>query len=135
MIAAYAQIKGVHVALAAISVGGFLARGFMLFHGSELPRRVGVNRASYVIDSLLLAAAVALMAMLGQFPDRTPWLAAKIVGVALYVGLGITTFRCISTGYRRTAWIAFALAIAAAAYVVAVAVSKNPLPFIAGGSP
>lgn len=124
----YFMVKTIHIACALLSIGGFSLRGALLLRGSGLPRRRGVRYLSYAIDSVLLGSAVALMVLSSQYPFRTPWLTAKVFGVMAYIGLGICAFHL--AAFRRLAAAIGLLCILTAAYVVSVAVSKNPTGFI-----
>jgi len=71
------------------------------------------------VDTLLLASALALVVLGGHRPQAEPWLMVKLVAVTGYIGLGFLAFR----GGRRWAWYG---ALGLFAYIVAVAVTKNP---------
>ena len=77
--------------------------------------------------SLLLASAVALAVMSHQYPLSNGWLTAKIVGVLIYIGLGTVALKRGKTRRTRvTAWLA---AQAVFFYIVAVAITRQPLPW------
>jgi len=76
---------------------------------------------------LLLASALWLAWMMHQAPFVHGWLTAKVLGLLAYIVLGSIALRRGRTSTVRT--VAFAGALLAAAYVVAVALTKDPLPF------
>jgi uncharacterized membrane protein SirB2 len=78
---------------------------------------------------LLLATAVALTAMLGQYPFVDAWLTAKLAGLLAYIGLGIVALRVgRSRPVRVACWLG---ALATAGYIVSVAMTKDPRGFLA----
>ena len=95
----YASWKLLHQGSVALSVSGFAGRD---------------------IGSLAGAAW-----MLQLNPLTTPWLAAKISGLLLYIGLGVVALR---TGrplaLRIGAWLAALLVFG---WIVSVAITKDPL--------
>ena len=85
-----------------------------------------------LLASVLLLSAVVLVWMLRVDPRAAPWLMAKIVALAVYIGLGIVALRPgLSTPVRATAWLA---ALATFAYIVSVAITKNPQGLFAAPS-
>ena len=118
-------IKHLHVALAYITVVGFVARGALALVDSPLRRAGWIRIAPHVIDTLLLACGIALAVQLSLSPLTQPWLAAKIVALVLYIGFGVLAMRAKSTRLRL---IAFVAALATVAYIFAVAYSKQVLP-------
>lgn len=124
----YEQLKAAHVACAIFSYALFFTRGVWMMRGSPMLARRWVRVVPHVIDTLLLASAIALLVLLGLNPVTTPWLAAKIVGLVAYIGLGMVALRRGPTrGARIAAWIG---AQAVLFYITAVAVTKQPLPLI-----
>jgi uncharacterized membrane protein SirB2 len=62
--------------------------------------------------------------MLRLTPDRAPWLLAKLLGLVLYVALGVIALRPGQPrAVRATAW---AGALAVVAWIVSVAMTKSP---------
>jgi uncharacterized membrane protein SirB2 len=124
MSSALLLIKQAHIICALISVSGFVLRGVWMMRGSSLLRRPAVRVAPHIVDTLLLATAIALLALHGWSPLGFPWLIAKIVGVLVYILAGSIALKYGRT--RRTRVTAFILALGAFAYIVAVALSRNP---------
>ena len=78
---------------------------------------------------MLLLSALALAWTLRISPGSAPWLMAKIVGLVVYIGLGMVALRPrIAMPVRASAWLA---ALATFAYIVSVALTKNPAGFFA----
>lgn len=84
-------------------------------------------RGPHVIDTALLASAVTLAVLSGQYPLAQGWLSAKVLALLLYIVLGTVALKRGKTRAVRAG--AFAAALACFGYIVAVAVSKQPLPF------
>ncbi|HET6493523.1 MAG TPA: SirB2 family protein [Burkholderiales bacterium] len=123
----YLALKYVHVGCVVISYVLFFVRGVWMMHESSLLARRWVRIVPHVVDTLLLASAIALAVMIRQYPFTTPWLTAKVSGLVVYIVLGMMALKRGKTKRARvTAWIA---AQAVFLYVVAVALTKDPLPF------
>lgn len=121
----YLTLKSTHVALAAASVGLFVARGLGVQAGATWRLHRVLRHGSLLLDTALLAAGVALWSLLGLSLAQAPWLAAKLGLIGLYVVLGSLALRRARTRAGRA--LAFAGALACAAAVVGVAVSHEPL--------
>ena len=119
--------KTIHVTTVVISISLFLVRGVWMMADSPLLRRRWVRVLPHVNDTVLLASAIALAVITYQYPLRQDWLTAKVVGLIVYIGLGMVALRRGATkGVRIAAWLA---AIAVFAYIVAVAFTRNPWPW------
>jgi len=79
--------------------------------------------APHVVDALLLATGVALAFRAAQYPFVHGWLTAKIVGIVVYIGLGMVALRRGRT--RGTRLAAFAAAILTFGYIVGVALTRS----------
>ncbi|MEW6690493.1 MAG: SirB2 family protein [Pseudomonadota bacterium] len=120
---AYPLVKLLHVACVALSLAGFAARGALMLVDSPLLAARWVRIAPHVVDTLLLASAAWLSWMLQQYPFVHGWLTAKVIGLAAYIGFGMLALRRGRTKGVRVA--CFALALASAAYVVSVALTRS----------
>ena len=123
----YLFLKYVHVACVVLSFAGFAARGALMLRASPLLQARFVRVAPHIVDTLLLASALWLSWMMHQYPFVHGWLTAKVLGLLAYIVLGSIALRRGRTRAVRAA--AFAAALLAAGYVVAVALTKDPLPF------
>ncbi len=118
-------VKWIHVSAAFISVSGFALRGIWMLANSPLFNRRWVGIAPHIVDTVLLGSAIALAAMLHQYPFVHPWLTAKVLALLVYIGLGMAAFRFAHTARLRL--LAFSGAMVAAAYILSVAYFKSPL--------
>ena len=74
----YVALKHLHIALAVASALGFVTRGSMMLREAPLLQARWVRVAPHVLDTLLLASAIAVAVVGAINPLRTPWLATKI---------------------------------------------------------
>ncbi len=100
----------------------------MLADSPMLARR-WVKVLPHINDTLLLLAAIGLVVVTGQYPFVSAWVTAKVVGLVAYIVLGIYALRRGRTKAQRGAyWLA---ALAAAGYVISVALTRDPRGFLA----
>jgi len=123
----YIALKHLHILFAVISVTGFAARGVLAMVGSPLLQRPWLRRLPHINDTLLFAAGVALAVITRQYPFVDAWITVKLAAVLLYIVLGFMALRpTLPAGFRLASGFA---ALAVAAYIVGVALTKNPVPF------
>lgn len=121
----YLAIKHLHVTCVVLSGLGFCLRGIWMMRESPLARHRLARILPHVVDTLLLGSALTLAWMSGQYPFVSGWLTAKLCGLIAYILLGVMALRRGRTRALRTRY--FVLALAAYAYIVGVALSRNPL--------
>jgi len=121
---AYVLAKSLHVGSAALSIGGFVARGVLMLRGSRLLDARFVRVAPHVVDTVLLASALWLAWAIGQVPFVHGWVTAKVFALLAYIALGSLALRHGRSRAVRAA--AFAAALAAAGYIVSVALTRDP---------
>jgi uncharacterized membrane protein SirB2 len=119
----YLLVKSVHVGCAALSIVGFTARGILRLRGSALLQTRFVRVAPHVVDTLLLLSAIGLAWALGVVPFVHGWVTAKVLALLAYIGLGVLAMRGRTSSVRGAAFVA---ALAVAAYIVAVALTRDP---------
>ena len=122
----YPTLKTAHVALAALSIAGFAARGLLMVTGSRLLDRRFTRVAPHLVDTALLLTGIALAGVVQVSPFAAPWLAAKLLALLGYIVLGSVALRRGRT--LRARILALAGALALAAYIVATALRHSPLP-------
>lgn len=120
----YLTLKTVHIVCAVLSISGFCLRGLLLMRKSALMGRRWVRILPHVNDSLLLAAAIALAVLIGQYPFVNAWLTAKIFGLFAYIVLGALALKPGRDPRVRVA--AGLAAVAVFGWIVSVALSKHP---------
>lgn len=119
------MLKSLHIALAYLTVAGFVIRGIWAMNGSSLREEKWVRITPHVIDTLLLTLGIVMAIRLSVSPF-SGWLAAKLVGLPVYIGFGVVTMRSHS---RRVQLIGFIGALLTVTYIFAVAVSRSAWPF------
>ena len=127
-LAAYVALKWVHVLCVVLSGAGFVLRGVWMLRASPLLARRVVRIAPHGVDSVLLASAIALVALSGQYPWSVAWVGAKVGGLLLYIALGMVALRRGAT--RRVRAGAFCAALAVFAWIVSVALTRHPAGFL-----
>lgn len=120
-------IKILHVSCALLSISGFIARGVLMIKASPWLEARFVKTAPHFVDTLLLASGIILASQWGWAVLQQPWLVAKVIALLAYIGLGMLALH----GERDKAGriISWLLAILLFAYILAVALSKNPVVF------
>jgi uncharacterized membrane protein SirB2 len=82
----------------------------------------------HINDALLLLSAIVLTVMLNQYPFTQGWLTAKFFALILYIVLGTVALKPVrGKPLRISAWLA---ALGVFAYIVAVAVRHDPMPWL-----
>ena len=117
-------MKSLHVGCAALSIAGFAARGALMLGNSPILQNRFVRVAPHVVDTILLLSAIWLAWALRQVPFVQGWVTAKVVALVVYVVLGAVALRRGRTKAVRAT--AFAGALLVAAYIVSVAVTRDP---------
>jgi uncharacterized membrane protein SirB2 len=124
----YAAVKLVHQTAVALSIAGFFVRGAASLAGAQWVSSRAAKTVPHVVDSVLLLSALVLAWMLRLTPGQAPWLEAKIVGLVLYVALGVVALRPgRPRSVRAAAWVAALLVVG---WIVSVALTKSPLGFL-----
>ncbi|KYZ87584.1 regulator SirB [Alcanivorax sp. KX64203] len=120
----YLLIKQLHMTLAALSLGLFVLRAGWSVAGSPMLRRRWVRVTPHIVDTLLLTFGVTLMILLRAWPHQTPWLAAKLLALLVYIGLGTMAIKRGTTPARRAGYALAAIMVFL--YMVGVAVRHHP---------
>ena len=122
----YFEIRGVHVAAVVLSGALFLTRAVAgnVFNATWTMARP-LRYLSYAIDTVLLAAALMLVAIVRQYPFVDAWLTAKVILIVVYVILGTLALK---RAKERPTRIAFsAAAVAVFLFIISIALTHSPL--------
>ena len=122
----YLALKHLHLTFVALSLLAFFVRGIWLFMNSSMLSKKWVKILPHIISTILLVSGIALAVHLSLSPGSQPWLLAKIIGLIVYIGLGVAAFKVPNPNARKLLWVS---ALIVFAYIVCVAISKNPLGF------
>ena len=125
----YATLKLIHQSAVTISFAGFFARGIGMLRDAGWIRHRLAKTLPHVVDTVLIVSAVWLAWMLRLTPSNAPWIAAKIGGLIGYIVIGMVALRFGRTkAVRGGAWV---LAMLTFAWIVSVAITKDPWGFLA----
>ena len=120
----YIFLKLIHVSSVILSYSLFMTRGIWMMRGSAQLQRRWVKIMPHIVDTVLLASAIALAILIKQYPLADAWLTAKVMGLLVYIGLGVVALRY---GKNRiikiSAWV---MAQIVFFYIVMVALTKSP---------
>lgn len=126
----YPQIRLIHIGFVTASGTLFAVRALATMAGAHWSASKAARRASWLIDTGLLAAALLLLHVLQLNPFVVPWLAAKLALLFVYIGLGTMALRRARSTASRIAWSAAALACFAA--MISIAIAHDPLGALRG---
>ncbi len=120
----YFALKHIHLTTIAISVLLLLFRFALTIKQSPMLQKKWLKILPHVNDSILLASAIALCFTIAQYPFVTPWLTEKVLGLILYIGLGLVALKIAKTNLVRFA--AMAGALGTLVFMAKLAVFKQP---------
>ena len=121
----YLALRHLHVTCVVLSGAGFLLRGAWMLSASPLLGRRWVRVVPQLVDSALLASAVALATLSGQYPLAQDWLTAKVIVLLVYILCGTMALKRGRTRAVRSVFLVAALV--AFGYLVSVAMTRSPL--------
>ncbi|MBC3875217.1 SirB2 family protein [Undibacterium flavidum] len=124
----YIILKHLHLTCITLSICLFTLRFYWRKQNPLMLQKKWVKILPHGIDSLLLASAISMAWIASINPLEQPWLAAKIIALFAYIMAG--TFALKRAQTARAQNISFALALMCFAYIIAVAISKQPFPFM-----
>lgn len=125
----YLALRHAHIGLALLSVGLFCVRGLLMLGQSTRVHGAWLRYPSYLIDTLLLTAALMLMSVIRQYPFVDGWLTMKVCLLLAYVVLGSVALKRGRSRNARAA--AFLGALLVVTFIFGVARAHHPLGFLA----
>lgn len=120
----FATLRHLHIGFVAASGMLFAVRAFALLRGATWPLTKPARVASWAIDSALLSAGALLWAALQIHPLVQTWLAAKLLWLLVYIGLGTMALRRARTPGAHLGWTLAALVCLG--WIAATAVAHDP---------
>jgi uncharacterized membrane protein SirB2 len=124
----YQLLISLHMTTAMISLMLFIWRGMWVMQYDQQPRSRWMKWLPHVNDSVLFLLGILLMLTIEQYPGSNNWLTFKLTAVVIYILLGMVAMKWAKT--RRSRLIALLSALLVFAYIVGVAVTKQPLIFL-----
>ena len=121
-------IKLIHIACAYLTGAGFLLRGIWVLREHRYAQHRLTKVLPHVIDTLLLASALAMVFSWSIELSVNTWLLAKFGVLFAYIGFGLLMLRFARTQRERI--IGLAGGLLSYAYIVSVAHSKSLLPLL-----
>lgn len=124
----YSLLLHLHVTTALISVLLFIGRGIWVLQQPQRSRPRWMKWLPHANDTILLILGIMLMRTVQQYPLTNSWLTYKLIALLIYILLGMVAMKWAKTGrIRFMAWLA---ALVIFAYMLGVAVTKQPLVFL-----
>lgn len=124
----YTLLLHLHVTTVLISVLLFFGRGIWVMQHPQHARPRWMKWLPHLNDSILLILGIMLMRTIQQYPITSSWLTYKLIALLIYILLGMVVMKWANT--RRSRLIAWVSALVVFAYMVGVAVTKQPLIFL-----
>lgn len=125
----YMALKHAHMMFALISIVLFMLRAWIAVPSPARIKSKVLKVLPHIIDTLLLILGVWLAVLMKYNPmGNSPWLAAKIIGLVLYIIVGTIAIKRGKTAKQRL--IATIAAIVIFAYIYGAAVTKSPLSWL-----
>lgn len=122
----YVFFKHLHVTMVFLTIISFFFRGIGHLFNQAWVNRKPVKILPHVIDTILIVSAIATVLVAG-FKFTETWILVKIIGLFLYVYLGLMAFRFAKTRMQKAIY--WLLALALIFYLAAVAGMKSPIFF------
>jgi len=122
-------LKHTHLTALLISFLLFFVRGYLMMRESNTSNHRVFLIAPHIVNLILIGTGIGLAVVMHFNPANQPWLAVKLVALVLYIILGVLTFKHPILKIRKILWLS---ALIVFAFIVSVALSKNPLGFFAG---
>lgn len=120
-------ILPLHMSCAILSLILFIWRGTMMWIGRPLQKKMWRRTLPDGVDTLLLVTGITMAVLIGASPMADSWLAAKLIALLVYIGLGTVAFRFGRTMLVKRA--SFVAALAVFGYIVSVARTMQPWPW------
>jgi uncharacterized membrane protein SirB2 len=124
----YLTLRLLHVIFAAVTLSGFVVRGYWMIVESDWLDRRATRIAPHIIDTLVLATGIGMLLATSLNPFAHSWLMAKFAGLVLYVLLGTLAIKHGSNQVIRIG--ALIAALATFAYIVGVGLTRSAFSWV-----
>jgi len=126
----YPEVRWAHISMVLTSGALFAARGLGVLMGAQWSMAPAIRRLSYMIDTVLLGAALLLLYVLDINPFAVAWLSTKIALLLVYIVLGTLALKRARTTRMRL--LCFVAAVLCFGFMLTVARAHHPLGLFAG---
>ena len=116
----------IHQISVILSIIGFFARGIGHIFDKGWVTKKPAKILPHIIDTALLVSAIILL-VIGPWSISEGWVQAKILGLVLYIFLGLMAFRFAKNRLQKAIY--WLLALIVIFYLVAVAKTHLAIPF------
>ena len=120
----YEIVKYIHVTAIILSISGFLVRVNLQLNDSPYQTKYWFKKLPHKVDTILLASALTMVYIMGVNPLTTFWISEKIIGLLIYILLGMVALRWGKT--KTVKKVAASAALIVFAYIIYVAHYKAP---------
>ncbi len=120
----YEIVKYIHVTAIILSISGFLVRVNLQLNDSPYQTKYWFKKLPHKVDTILLASALTMVYIMGVNPLTTFWISEKIIGLLIYILLGMVALRWGKT--KTVKRVAASAAVIVFAYIIYVAHYKAP---------
>lgn len=124
----YILLKHLHLTCITLSIALFTLRFYWRKQNPAMLEKKWVKILPHSIDTLLLASAISMAWIASINPLEQSWLSAKILALLAYIVAG--TFAIKRAQSARAQNISFLLALLCFTYIIAVAISKQVIPWM-----
>jgi len=118
----------IHMSCATISLLLFSWRGISMWREQPVQQLLWRRIVPDTVDTLLMATGITMAVLLEVAPWENSWLAAKLIALLVYIGLGTVAFRFGRTLLIRRS--SFVAALFVFGYIISVAYSRSPWPWL-----
>ena len=121
----YQLLLYLHVTTALLSLLLFIYRGIWVLRHGQAKRPPWMKWLPHSNDTLLLVLGISLMFLSQQYPLSHNWLSAKLAALLVYILLGMVVMKW--ARHWPGQLLAFVGALLVFAYMIGVAITKQPL--------
>lgn len=125
----YLLLKHLHLTFVVLSFLLFLVRGILMLRHSPAINNKLLKITPHIVNTFMIISGIAIAVYLNLSPGNSPWLTAKLVGLVVFILLGVFAFKARTHKVRLSLWL---LALLVFVQIMNIAVSKNPWGLLAG---
>jgi len=127
----YVWLRNIHITTVTVTSVLFVLRWYWALIDSPQLKRRWAKTLPHVNDTVLLVTGLLMAHTLRQYPFTADWLTAKFAALLCYIVLGSIAIK--RGRNRRQKSIAGVLALACLSYLVSVALTRTPFPWLVWG--